>query len=182
MTDIQLRGRGVFLVIIILVILLVWGMLLKNTPLVRATNGVVIQERVYQPQEELNFDISSAYVDESLNEFIPKKYHSEARMIMHCLLHRESRHGDSGKPTDPHGDGGRAGGPLQFHEGTWIRMRGQMKAQGIEVDDSTRYDLKESIRTTVWAIQNGRAKEWGPALRYSEGSNFAACQTPSWVK
>jgi len=112
----------------------------------------------------------SGLIEDAVNEFLPK-YKSESLMIMHCLAHRESKHG----VDDNHGDGGLAGGPFQFHQETWNRMRKQM---GEVIGD--RYDFKESSRTTAWAIANGRAKEWGPILRNSRGSNYAACQTPSW--
>lgn len=117
----------------------------------------------------------SSLIDDAVNEFLPN-HKSESLMIMHCLAHRESGHGAS----NAHGDGGLAGGPFQFHEETWNRMRKQMIKQGYATEIGSRYDLKESIRTTAWAIKEGRALEWGPALRYSKGNMFAACQSPSW--
>jgi len=119
-------------------------------------------------------DISSL-INDAVNEFLPE-HKSESLMIMHCLAHRESGHGVS----NSHGDGGLAGGPMQFHEATWQRMRKQMIKQGYAIDIGSRYDLKESIRTTAWAIKEGRALEWGPILRDSKGSDFASCQTPSF--
>jgi len=111
----------------------------------------------------------SSLIDDAVNEFL-SDHKSESLMIMHCLAHRESGHGAS----DAHGDGGLAGGPFQFHEATWNRMRKQMIKQGKAIEIGSRYDLKESIRTTAWAIKEGRALEWGPILRNSKGSNFAA--------
>jgi len=115
----------------------------------------------------------SIFIDEAVQEFLPKHY-SEALMIMHCLAHRENGHG--GNPN-AHGDNGLAGGPFQFHQATWNRMRKQMGE-----DQGSRYDFKEAARTTAWALSKGRAKEWGPILRDSKGSDFATCQTPSWSK
>lgn len=117
----------------------------------------------------------SSLIDDAVNEFLPSHI-SESLMIMHCLAHRESGHGAS----DAHGDGGLAGGPFQFHEETWNRMRKQMIKQGVATEISDRYDLKEAIRTAAWAIKEGRALEWGPVLRDSKGSDFATCQKPSW--
>jgi len=114
----------------------------------------------------------SEYIEQAVNEFLPA-HKSEALMIMHCLAHRESGHGAS----NAHGDNGLAGGPFQFHQATWVRMRKQM-----EEPESSRYDFMEASRTTAWAIANGRALEWGPILRASQGSNFASCQVPSWYK
>ncbi len=115
---------------------------------------------------------NSDYIELAVDEFLPKR-RSESLMIMHCLAHRESGHGSS----TAHGDNGLAGGPFQFHQATWIRMRKQMGEP-----ESSRYDFKEAARTTAWAIANGRALEWGPILRASNGSSFAACQKPSWYK
>jgi len=117
----------------------------------------------------------SSLIDDAVNEFL-SDHKSESLMIMHCLAHRESGHGASNE----HGDGGLAGGPFQFHEATWQRMRKQMIKQGKAIEIGSRYDLKESIRTTAWAIREGRALEWGPILRDSKGSDFASCQLPSW--
>jgi len=118
----------------------------------------------------------SEMIEQAVDEFLFNSK-SESLMIMHCLANRESHHGDSGKPTDPHGDNGLAGGPFQFHQATWDRMRGQMGET-----DGTRYDFQEAARTTAWAIANGRALEWGPILRAANGSNYAACPVPSWYR
>jgi len=117
-------------------------------------------------------ETNSMYIEDAVDEFLPD-HKSESLMIMHCLAHRESGHGAS----NAHGDNGLAGGPFQFHEATWTRMRKQMGEP-----ESTRYDFKESARTTAWAIANGRALEWGPILRASQGSSYASCQKPSWYK
>ncbi len=103
---------------------------------------------------------------------------SEMRMIMHCLLYRETKH-DLSKG---HGDGGRAGGPLQFWQGTWEGYRKLMISEGYTDEISDRYNLKEAIRTTVWAIKHDRAKAWGPILRSMEGSTHATCPVPSFYK
>lgn len=112
----------------------------------------------------------SLLIEQAVDEFLPG-HRSEALMIMHCLAHRESGHGVS----KAHGDNGLAGGPFQFHQETWTRMRKQMGEP-----EGSRYDFKEAARTTAWAISKGRALEWGPILRASNGSNYATCQKPSW--
>lgn len=117
----------------------------------------------------------SSLIDDAVAEFLPS-HKSESLMIMHCLAHRESGHGAS----NAEGDGGLAAGPFQFHETTWIRMRSQMIKLGLATEISSRYDLKEAVRTTAWAISNKNGLEWGPILRDSKGSDFAACQKPSW--
>lgn len=129
---------------------------------------------IYQENSDMTSDeLVGFYVDEYFNNASQR---SEMRMIMHCLLHRESRH-DSDKT---HGDGGRAGGPLQFHSPTWEGYRRKMIDEGLVIEIGSRYDLEQAIHTTVWAIKNHRSLAWGPILRDSQGSNYAACQRPSW--
>lgn len=101
---------------------------------------------------------------------------SEVRMIMHCLLNREAGHGQ-GKGF---GDGGLAGGPLQYHQSTWDGFRQIMLQRGLISEIGSRLDLKQAIHTTIWAIADGRAMNWGPILRRSEGIDRADCPVPSW--
>lgn len=129
-----------------------------------------------QPAPTVAPDDMSVFISQAVQEFLPK-HKSEALMLMHCLAHRENGH--AGNPNG-FGDGGLAGGPYQFHQATWLRMRKQMIAQGVANEIGDRMDKQESTRTTAWAIANGRALEWGPILRDSKGNDFASCQTPSW--
>lgn len=124
-----------------------------------------------------NSENIDTWIGEAVDEFLPK-YRSEARMIMHCLAHREAGHGAS----NGHGDGGKAGGPFQFWEDTWTGYRKLMIKEGKATEIGSRYDFKEAARTTAWAMSTGRAKAWGPILRDMNGSDFATCQTPSWSK
>lgn len=114
------------------------------------------------------------YVDKY---FTSPAQQSEMRMIMHCLLNRETKHDlDKG-----HGDGGKAGGPLQFHQPTWEGYRKIMIERGLVDEVGSRYDQEQAIETTVWAIKDGRAKAWGPILRWSNGNAYAhSCPIPSW--
>lgn len=148
--------------------------LISPIPVSAHTVEVQVKEVVIDKNENID-----TWIGEAVDEFLPS-HTSEARMIMHCLAHREAGHGRSGKATDAHGDNGLAGGPFQFHEATWERMRSQMIKQGVATETGSRYDFKEAARTTAWAIANGRAKEWGPILRDSKNNNYAACQLPSW--
>jgi hypothetical protein len=117
------------------------------------------------------------FVGEAVDEFFKDAgRQSEVRMILHCLLNRETKHDVS----KGHGDGGRAGGGLQFHQPAWEGYRKLMIQEGLATEVSTRYDLKEAIRTTVWAIKNNRAKAWGPILRTTQGRTDATCPAPSW--
>lgn len=118
------------------------------------------------------------YVGSAVDEFFKtQSQRSEVRMILHCLLNRESKHsGDTGK-----GDGGLAQGILQFHQETWEGYRKIMIKKGFATDISTPYDNKEAVRTTVWAISDKRATSWGPILRYKNGRYLeATCPMPSF--
>jgi len=117
----------------------------------------------------------SIMIANAVEEFLPE-HRSEALMIMHCLAHRENGHGAS----DAHGDNGKAGGPFQFWEKTWVRMRKHMMKDEHTDEIGSRYDFNESARTTAYAISKGWSYEWGPIYRASQGSNFATCQVPSW--
>ncbi len=136
-------------------------------------NNVIVE--VDQPDENVH-GWTKKYVDRYFTGY----ERSEMYMIMQCLLHRESGHSDGDKAGK--GDGGLAGGTLQFHQATWNRMRGQMLKAGEITEIGNRYNTEQSVHTTVWAINNGNALEWGPILRDSKGSDFAACQTPSWYE
>ncbi len=150
----------------------------------QAVSGKIVSSGVEQVAIELGEvpaptiapDDMSIYISQAVQEFLPK-HKSESLMLMHCLAHRENGH--AGNPNG-FGDGGLAGGPYQFHQATWVRMRKQMIAQGVATEIGDRMDKNESTRTTAWAIANGRALEWGPILRDSKGNDFASCQTPSW--
>lgn len=142
------------------------------------------EEKIVEVEKEVLIDKNEnidTWIGEAVDEFLPD-HSSEARMIMHCLAHREAQHGKNGRENDTHGDNGKAGGPFQFWEETWVRMRKQMIFQGVAKEIGSRYDFKEAARTTAWAIANGRALEWGPIVRANKGSDFAACQVPSWYK
>jgi len=83
------------------------------------------------------------------------------KVLLHCLLFRESGYGSN----KSHGDSGRAGGILQFWNETWNRMRNRMMRAGLVNEISSRYDEEESINTTAWALSEGYGNEWGPILR-----------------
>lgn len=128
-------------------------------------------------QTPTTIESTSQMIEQAVDEFL-SNHKSESLMIMHCLAHREARHGES----KAMGDNGLAGGPFQFHDQTWLRMRKQMMAAGLATEIGSRFDFKESARTTAWAISVGRSAEWGPIYRYKNGSSYAVCQYPSWQK
>lgn len=145
-------------------------------PVVNAQELVTTRVRVEDRTDSLALVATpSELIEQAVDEFLPT-HKSESLMIMHCLAHREARHGES----KAMGDNGLAGGPFQFHEATWIRMRKQMTDSGLSHEVGSRFDFKESARTTAWAIKSGRSKEWGPILRSSKGSTYATCPVPSW--
>lgn len=131
------------------------------------------------PEEEPTIDM---LVGEAIDFYFESTQHrSEARMIMHCLLHRESTHG----VNKGHGDNGMAGGILQYWEDTWTGYRKLMIDQGYAEEISTRYNEADAIYTTVWALKTNRGKAWGPIYRELTNyqfSNKPGCPVPSWSR
>ena len=140
---------------------------ISNDPIVFETVKVV---------EVDTADTIDEMVGEAVDHYFTGTRASEVRMIMHCLLHRESGHAGSNRC----GDSGLACGPLQFHNPTWKAYRKIMIDRGEATEIGDRHDLRMAIWTTVWAISDGRATAWGPISRDSQGNNYASCQTPSW--
>lgn len=86
---------------------------------------------------------------------------SRARATMGCLLNKESEHTFMTE-SDHHGDNGKAGGILQYWAGTWTGMRKIMLEKGLITEIGSRYNPEEAIETTVWALSDGRERNWGP--------------------
>jgi hypothetical protein len=143
------------------------------TPIATKVHAYKVKEEVFV--ENLDYWVGK-YTDKY---FETNTRRSEVRMLMHCLLHRESGH-QAHDENGPHGDSGKAGGILQFHQPTWEGYRKKMMNAGLVEEIGSRYNPEQAIETTVWAISTGRAYAWGPVARDSKGSNFASCQTPSW--
>lgn len=149
---------------------------------VQASQGIVSPAPAPTPEPVIkevivkDEDIDT-WVRDYINQYFSNaSQRSEMKMIMHCLLNRESQHGlDQG-----HGDSGMAGGPLQYWEQTWESYRSQMVSEGQTAEIGSRYDMKEAIHTTVWAIKNGKGLAWGPLLRDSHNNHNASCPTPSF--
>lgn len=124
------------------------------------------------------------YVDHYFNQAGQR---SEARMIMHCLLNRETKH----DYIKGQGDGGRALGVLQWHLPTWERARKEMIRQGETDSISHPENLQDAIQSTVWAMSESAKPrsqrvisilEWGPVLRESQGKDNATCPVPTWTR
>ena len=124
----------------------------------------------YQPSiiKFVKVAVASENIDTYIDRY-SRKYarnddqYSYLKQLMHCLLHFESKHGIVKRD----GDNGLAGGIAQFHQDTWVRMRKQMLKLGLIKEIGSRYDEEMAIQTTIWAVVNGRGKEWGPILRGS---------------
>lgn len=194
------RARRAFLVtvtilLLIVVMMIISGWIIRSNQIISPLPetkisgfGAIIQ--TVKAYEEIRLPIESicetdlCRFDYWVGKYTDKYFESnsqrsEVRMIMQCLLHRESGH----QPHDengPHGDGGKAGGILQYHAPTWIAYRKIMMDEGLISEISSRYNPEQAIETTVWAISTGRAYAWGPVLRKSKGSDYAACQVPSF--
>lgn len=141
------------------------------------TEKEVIVEKVVEKDITTEGQPLDVWVGEAADKFFRGGQASEVRMVMHCLLSRESLHGQN----KGFGDGGAAGGPLQFHESTWTRMRTQMMADGYTKTMGNRLDMHQAIETTVYAIFKGWGKEWGPLFRAANNAGWAECPKPSWL-
>lgn len=116
----------------------------------------LIVEEIHTPNE---YDLLVAKYADKYGDYYGER--SRLRATLHCLLNRESTHGS----RKDHGDNGMAGGPMQFWEETYTRMRVKMITQGLTEEVGTRYDLEKAIETTAWAVKQGHGNEWGPILR-----------------
>jgi hypothetical protein len=111
----------------------------------------------YIPQETLDtmvHDYSYKYGKTSYER-------NRIKAMLHYLLLREQNYGGS----EACGDGGKACGPLQFHEPTYISYRKIMIKRGLVNDMGSRLDMEDAIETTAWAIADGRERAWGPIAR-----------------
>lgn len=140
------------------------------------TQKVIVKEvKVKVTDTAQPYDV---WVGESVDKYFKGGQASEMRMVMHCLLSRESTHGlNKGL-----GDGGAAGGPLQFHQGTWNTVRASMIKAGVATEIGDRFDMQQAIEATAYAISIGRGLEWGPLLREARGGSLAKCPLPSFMK
>lgn len=83
------------------------------------------------------------------------------KTILHYLLLREAAYGN----TKTCGDSGKACGPLQFWEATYISYRNIMISRGLTTVIGSRWDMEQAIETAAWAINDGRERAWGPIAR-----------------
>lgn len=148
----------------------------EHGPIEEHTRELPLQE--YPEVEKTN----DQHVGDAVDYFFESaQQRSEARMIMHCLLHIESSHG----ANKGHGDNGMAGGILQFWEETWAGYRKIMINEGYTEAISSRYNEKDAIYTTVWALKTNRGKAWGPIYRELTNYKYSdkpGCPVPSWSK
>jgi hypothetical protein len=81
--------------------------------------------------------------------------------MLHYLLLREQNYGGSNNC----GDSGKACGPLQFHEPTYIGYRKIMIQRRLIDIVGSRFNMDNAIETAAWAINDGREGAWGPIAR-----------------
>lgn len=161
-------------------------LLTRNTEIISPVSKPEVKIEVKQveaieiPPKKENLEISE--IDVVVGKYIDKYFsaksqRSEMRMIMSCLLHRESKHnGDTGR-----GDGGLALGILQFHQETWNGYRKLMIKDYLVAEIGSPFNDEEAIETTVWAISTKRATAWGPIARWKQGRyKEASCPMPTF--
>lgn len=125
---------------------------------VLATNGDEdIRLAVVEPEITISNQVEKT-VDRFAKNESQKSY---LLYLSHCLLFRESKHWEN----QNFGDGGLAGGPLQFHEATYQAYRKEMIKKGLVDHVGSRLNLEDSIETMIWAVMDGRGTAWGPIKR-----------------
>jgi len=87
-----------------------------------------------------------------------KKSASDLRYQLHCLANKESKHG----VFKTCGDSGKSCGLYQYREATWLGFRKIMLAKGLISELSTRWNDRDAILTTAWALADGKQMNWGP--------------------
>lgn len=122
---------------------------------------VEAKESIEQPRVETERQRIDRLILESSQLYFSKENEKQAELTLHCLIDKESKY----NTNKGHGDGGLAGGPMQFHEDTYQRMRKHMMKNGYVNWKGTRYNLQDSIMTTAYALSEGWGTEWGPILR-----------------
>jgi hypothetical protein len=99
------------------------------------------------------------WIGEAADKFANnKKSASDLRYQLHCLANKESKHG----VFQTCGDSGKSCGLYQYREATWSSFRKTMLAKGLISELSTRWNDKEAIFTTAWALAQGKDMNWGP--------------------
>jgi hypothetical protein len=86
---------------------------------------------------------------------------NRTKVMLHFLLLREQNYGGSNNC----GDSGKACGPLQYHQPTYIGYRTIMMNKKLVDHMGTRLDMEDAIETTAWAINDKRETAWGPIAR-----------------
>jgi len=110
------------------------------------------------PRPETVDDLVTKYADRYGSSIDEK---AKIKVMLHFLLYRESRYGrDTGC-----GDGGKACGPAQFWQETYVALRTEMITKGLTTELGSRENMHDAIQTTAYALSTGRAVAWGPILR-----------------
>lgn len=118
------------------------------------------------PSAQVNAHSQVVEYTQLVLKYLPKYYpnvYDQSRMmpVFSCLLRNESGH----FLNKGFGDGGRAGGILQFHEPTFKAYRKIMIAKGFVSHVGDRMNPEDAIETMIWAFSDGRGNAWGPYAR-----------------
>lgn len=115
-----------------------------------------------KPPEPDDIQKTDKWVGQYVDKYFTSHYgRSRIRGVMHCLLIKESQHTFM-TAHDHHGDNGMAGGILQYWPATWTGFRKIMMDRGLVTEIGSRYNPEQAIETTVWALSDGRERNWGP--------------------
>lgn len=115
-----------------------------------------------KPPEPDDIQKTDKWVGQYVDKYFTSHYgRSRIRATMQCLLAKESQHTFM-TADDHHGDNGMAGGILQYWPATWTGFRKIMIERGLITEIGSRYNPEQAIETTVWALSDGRERNWGP--------------------
>ena len=136
----------------------------------------ITQDRVVSPCSDSGCHVKVVEAEERLSDYqkidrwvdiycdkyeISQYRMNRCKALTHFLLLREQNYGGSTSC----GDSGKACGPMQFHEETYIRNRKDMIKKGLTKEMKSRLDMESAIETAIYMFSIGQEKQWGPIAR-----------------
>ena len=120
-------------------------------------NKTCAKEIIYREKENID-----TWIDKYAKKYSKSKtQESRLKYQLHCLAYFETKH----NAFKTCGDSQKACGLYQYHLNTWISFRKIMIKKGLIDEIGDRFNVKQAIETTAWALSDGRINNWGPAKR-----------------
>jgi hypothetical protein len=121
----------------------------------------MIPDKIVYAEEPKSLTIDEM-VDKYSKQFGKTRWEQNRfKAMTHYLLLREQNYGGS----NAMGDNGLAGGPMQFHAGTYTANRQRMIDKGLTDHMGSRFDMEDSISTAIYMFSLKQEKQWGPVAR-----------------